>query len=80
MRFIIPEGGFSALDCPEQPFYLPASTQAFCHGLKKTIKQTELRKVIKTPFHINSPQFCALVIQQLKEIIEHQGISYAEKI
>ncbi len=80
IQFIIPEGGFSALDCPEQPFYLPASTQAFCHGLKKTIKQTELRKVIKTPFHINSPQFCALVIQQFKEIVEHQGISYEEKI
>ncbi|PHM46056.1 hypothetical protein Xmau_00451 [Xenorhabdus mauleonii] len=78
VRFIIPEGGFSALDCPEQPFYLPASTQAFCDGLEKTIKQTGLRKVIKTPFHINSPQFCSLVIQHFREIMQHQGIPYEE--
>ncbi|MDX7991696.1 Tm-1-like ATP-binding domain-containing protein [Xenorhabdus littoralis] len=80
VRFIIPEGGFSSLDCPEQSFYLPEATQAFCDGLEKTIKQTEWRKVIKTPFHINSPQFCSLLIQQFKEIVQHQGISYEEKL
>ncbi|AYA39918.1 Tm-1-like ATP-binding domain-containing protein [Xenorhabdus nematophila] len=75
IRFIIPEGGFSALDCPEQPFYLPAATQAFSDGLEKTVNQTEQRKIIKTPFHINSPEFSALFIQQFEEIMRHQGIS-----
>ncbi|MBD2821881.1 Tm-1-like ATP-binding domain-containing protein [Xenorhabdus sp. 42] len=74
IRFIIPEGGFSALDCPEQPFYLPAATLAFTDGLEKTVNQTEHRKIIKTPFHINSPEFCSLVVQHFEEIIQHQGI------
>ncbi|WP_416777670.1 Tm-1-like ATP-binding domain-containing protein [Xenorhabdus budapestensis] len=69
IRFIIPEGGFSALDCPGKPFYLPTATQAFCDGLEKTMVQTEQRKIIKTPFHINSPQFCSLAKQQLEEIM-----------
>ncbi|SFN73085.1 Tm-1-like ATP-binding domain-containing protein [Xenorhabdus japonica] len=74
VRFIIPEGGFSALDCPEKPFYLPAATRAFSDGLEKTVNQTEQRKIIKTPSHINSPQFCSLVKQHLEEVIQHQGI------
>ncbi|PHM72323.1 Tm-1-like ATP-binding domain-containing protein [Xenorhabdus sp. KJ12.1] len=74
IRFIIPEGGFSALDCPEQPFYLPAATQAFSDGLEKTVNQTEQRKIIKTPSHINSPQFCSLVKQHFEEVMQHQGI------
>ncbi|WP_338885846.1 Tm-1-like ATP-binding domain-containing protein [Xenorhabdus sp. TH1] len=74
IRFILPEGGFSALDCPEQPFYLPAATRAFSDGLEKTVNQTEQRKIIKTPFHINSPQFCSLVKQHFEEIMPHQGI------
>lgn len=64
IRFIIPEGGFSALDAIGQPFYNPLATQAFSQGLHTTVQQTPQRQIICTPHHINSPEFAALVLQQ----------------
>ncbi|MBW7983069.1 Tm-1-like ATP-binding domain-containing protein [Enterobacillus tribolii] len=71
--FIVPEGGFSALDCPGQPFWLPQATEAFIDGLESTVNVTDNRRIIRTPAHINSPEFCALVIKIFSEMMQHQG-------
>lgn len=69
VRFIIPEGGFSALDAPGQPFFAPQARQAFAEGLGATMVQTAQRRIIKTPHHINSPEFTSLVLQEFKNVL-----------
>ncbi|OCJ36769.1 Tm-1-like ATP-binding domain-containing protein [Serratia sp. 14-2641] len=72
VRFIIPEGGFSALDAPGQPFFDPQARQAFAEGLESTVTQTAQRQIIKTPHHINAPEFSSLVIAQFQDVMQHQ--------
>lgn len=73
VRFIIPEGGFSALDAPGQLFFNPQARQAFSEGLEATLIQTAQRQIIKTPHHINTPEFCSLVLEQFQHVMQHQG-------
>lgn len=74
--FIIPEGGFSALDAPGQPFFNPEARQSFAEGLTSTVDQTSHRQIIRTPHHINSPEFCALVLEQFQTLMQHHGRPY----
>ncbi|ERK11978.1 Transcriptional regulator [Serratia fonticola AU-P3(3)] len=76
VRFIIPEGGFSALDAPGQPFFDPQARQAFAEGLESTVVQTAQRQIIKTPHHINAPEFCSLVIAQFQNVMQYQGTEH----
>lgn len=76
VRFIIPEGGFSALDAPGQPFFDPQARQAFAAGLASTLVQTARRQIIKTPHHINSPEFVSLVMEEFKIAMQRQGTAH----
>lgn len=68
VRFVIPLGGVSALDAPRQPFWDPGALNAFVHSLEQTLVQTEKRRLIKTPYHINDPRFADVVIEQFHAI------------
>ncbi|WP_232043345.1 Tm-1-like ATP-binding domain-containing protein [Serratia marcescens] len=76
VRFLLPEGGFSALDAPGQPFFDPKARQAFAEGVESTVLQTSRRRIIKTPHHINAPEFAALVIEEFNAVMQHQGTSH----
>ncbi|MEA1062355.1 Tm-1-like ATP-binding domain-containing protein [Erwinia sp. HR93] len=76
VRFLLPEGGFSALDAPDQPFFDPQARRAFAEGLESTVVQTSQRQIIKTPHHINAPEFAALVIETFNAVMRHQGSSH----
>ncbi|HDJ1441833.1 TPA: Tm-1-like ATP-binding domain-containing protein [Serratia rubidaea] len=76
VRFLLPEGGFSALDAPGQPFFDPKARQAFAEGLESTVLQTSRRRIIKTPHHINAPEFAARVIEEFNAVMQHQGTSH----
>jgi uncharacterized protein (UPF0261 family) len=71
VTFIIPEGGFSALDIEGGIFWSPKANKAFIDEFEKTFIQTPKRKLIKTPHHINSPQFCDLIINEFTQIIKN---------
>ncbi len=68
VRFVIPEGGVSALDAPGQPFWDPIALKAFVHALEQTLIQTEKRRLIKAPYHINDPRFANVIIEQFHAI------------
>ncbi|SCB98662.1 Tm-1-like ATP-binding domain-containing protein [Gilliamella intestini] len=70
VTFIIPEGGFSALDIKDGIFWSPQANQAFIDEFEKTFIQTSKRKLIKTSYHINSPQFCDLVINEFTNVMK----------
>lgn len=69
IRFIIPEGGVSALDSELQPFWDPQADKALFSAINKNLQITNKRKLIKTPYHINSPEFIKIVVEQFNEIM-----------
>ncbi|MFC4272618.1 ATP-binding cassette domain-containing protein [Sneathiella chungangensis] len=68
VRFLIPEGGVSALDAPGQPFYSPEANRALFEALAANFRETPQRRLIRTPYHINDPAFTQAVIHALEEI------------
>jgi uncharacterized protein (UPF0261 family) len=68
VRFIIPEGGVSALDAPGQPFHDPAADKALFDALKSRIQETSNRRLIVSPHNINDPAFTEVVESALEEI------------
>jgi len=68
VRFLIPEGGVSALDAPGQPFHDPAADKALFDALSSGFKETGNRKLIRLPHHINDPAFASAVIDALDEV------------
>jgi uncharacterized protein (UPF0261 family)/ABC-type branched-subunit amino acid transport system ATPase component len=71
VRFLIPEGGVSALDAPGQPFWDPAADAALSDALAETVHVTASRQLIRLPLHINDPAFAAALAQHFRTL--HQG-------
>ena len=71
VRFLIPEGGFSALDAVGQPFWNPDALNAFADTLEKTVKQTAKRRVIRLNCNINDPEFAETAVRLFKDIAQH---------
>lgn len=68
VRFLIPEGGVSALDAPGQQFWSPENDTALFEALEKTVKQTDRRRLIRVPYNINDPLFAKAAVTQFQEI------------
>ncbi|CNI91851.1 Tm-1-like ATP-binding domain-containing protein [Yersinia vastinensis] len=68
VRFLIPEGGFSALDAPGQPFWDEKALKAFIQTLEETVIQTDKRRLVHYPFNINDPEFAQAAVENFKEI------------
>lgn len=73
VRFLIPEGGVSALDAPGQPFHDPEANRALFDALSRTFKETSSRRLIRTPHHINDQAFADAVVEALEEINPTKG-------
>ena len=65
----MPEAGLSAIDADGQPFDDPAARKALYEALANTVKETDNRKLIHSPLHINDPDFAQLAVQSFEEII-----------
>ncbi|MFD1803723.1 Tm-1-like ATP-binding domain-containing protein [Mixta tenebrionis] len=68
VRFLIPEGGFSALDAPGMPFWAPEANEAFITTLEAELQQTQKRKIIRLPYNINDPKFADVAVQTFRSI------------
>jgi uncharacterized protein (UPF0261 family)/ABC-type branched-subunit amino acid transport system ATPase component len=62
VRFLLPEGGVSALDAPGQPFEDTAARGALFDAIEDSVTQTGTRRIIRVPAHINHPDFTAAVL------------------
>ncbi|MDR5886346.1 Tm-1-like ATP-binding domain-containing protein [Vreelandella janggokensis] len=69
VRFLLPEGGVSALDVPGQCFYDPDADAALFEALEQTVKQTSERQLIRSPFNINDPEFAAALVEHFRDIM-----------
>ncbi|MCS3504864.1 Tm-1-like ATP-binding domain-containing protein [Achromobacter sp. JUb104] len=68
VRFLIPEGGVSALDAPGQAFWDPEADAALFAALEKHVVQTPNRRLVRVPCHINDPLFAQTAVDQFLEI------------
>jgi uncharacterized protein (UPF0261 family) len=69
VRFLLPEGGVSALDAPGQPFHDPQARQALYATLEATVRQTANRQIIRSSHHINDPAFAQLVAETFRRLV-----------
>lgn len=71
VRFLIPEGGVSALDAPGQAFWDPEADAALFTALETHLVQTADRRLVRVPCHINDPLFARTAVEQYLEIAKH---------
>jgi uncharacterized protein (UPF0261 family)/ABC-type branched-subunit amino acid transport system ATPase component len=68
VRFLLPEGGVSALDAPGQPFHDPAADAALMKALEQTVRRTSSRQLVRLPHHINDAQFAAALVDAFRAL------------
>jgi uncharacterized protein (UPF0261 family) len=68
VRLLIPEGGVSMIDRPDQAFYDPEADRALFDALERTVVQTANRRLVRRPEHINEPGFIQALVANFLEI------------
>jgi uncharacterized protein (UPF0261 family)/ABC-type branched-subunit amino acid transport system ATPase component len=68
VRFLLPEGGVSALDRPGGAFYDQAADAALFRALEQTVRQTSTRRLVRVPAHINDPAFVAATLDAFRTL------------
>ena len=70
VRFLLPQGGVSLIDAPSMPFYDAHSDQALFDAIERTLVQTDNRRLIKTPYNINDPEFSQALVENFHELMK----------
>jgi uncharacterized protein (UPF0261 family) len=68
VRFLLPEGGVSALDREGQPFHDAQADAALFAAIEATVHVTPNRQVIRLPHNINDPEFAAALVAAFREV------------
>jgi uncharacterized protein (UPF0261 family)/ABC-type branched-subunit amino acid transport system ATPase component len=68
VRFLIPQGGVSAIDVNGQPFYDPVADRALFSTIEKHFKPGLNRKLATLPYNINDPAFADALVKAFHEI------------
>lgn len=69
VRFLVPAGGFSALDAPGCVFHCPDADAAFIDAARSIFQPNEHRQLSVLPWHINAPEFAWALVQALREVL-----------
>ena len=68
VRFLLPEGGVSALDAPDMPFWNPEARTALYDAIEKDFTASDSRQIVRVTHHINDPEFATAAVDALKSI------------
>jgi uncharacterized protein (UPF0261 family) len=68
VRLLLPMEGVSALDAPGQPFWDPAADAALFDTLRAELRQTDKRKLVRVPHHINAARFARVAVEEFLAI------------
>ncbi len=69
IRFLLPEGGVSALDAPGQPFHDEQANAALFATLEQTVRPSERRRLIRRAEHINDPGFARALASEFRNLL-----------
>jgi uncharacterized protein (UPF0261 family)/ABC-type branched-subunit amino acid transport system ATPase component len=67
VRFLIPEGGVSAIDRPGQPFHDPEADRALFAAIESGFRPGPDRKLQRLPHHINDEAFAQALVAAWRE-------------
>jgi uncharacterized protein (UPF0261 family) len=70
VRFLIPEGGVSAIDAPGQAFWDPAADKALFDAISTNFRAGSNRKLLRLAANINDPAFAEAAVAAFAEIVE----------
>jgi uncharacterized protein (UPF0261 family)/ABC-type branched-subunit amino acid transport system ATPase component len=62
VRFLIPEGGVSAIDQPGQPFHSPEADRALFSAIEAGFRAGPDRKLMRLPLHVNDEAFADALV------------------
>ena len=68
VRFLLPEGGVSALDAPGQPFHDPEADRALFDAIARAFEESTDRRLVRTPHHVNDAAFADAVAGALAAV------------
>jgi uncharacterized protein (UPF0261 family)/ABC-type branched-subunit amino acid transport system ATPase component len=68
VRFLLPEGGVSAIDMPGKPFWDPDADRALFATIEQGFRATPTRQLRKLPYHINDPRFADAMAQSFRDM------------
>ena len=68
VRFLIPEGGVSAIDRPGQPFHDPEADRALFAALEEGFRPAAERKLVRLPNHINDDAFIEALVSAWRDV------------
>jgi uncharacterized protein (UPF0261 family)/ABC-type branched-subunit amino acid transport system ATPase component len=68
VRFLIPEGGVSAIDRPGQPFHDPEADRALFDTIARNFRSGANRQLLRLPLHINDEAFADALVAAWREV------------
>jgi uncharacterized protein (UPF0261 family)/ABC-type branched-subunit amino acid transport system ATPase component len=68
VRFLIPEGGVSAVDAPGQPFHDPEADRALFSAIEQNFRPGPQRKLLRVPLHLNDEAFADALVAAWREV------------
>ena len=68
LRFLIPEGGVSAIDKPGQPFHDPDANRVLFTTIEQHFRPGPDRKLLRLPLHINDEVFADALVAAWRDI------------
>jgi uncharacterized protein (UPF0261 family)/ABC-type branched-subunit amino acid transport system ATPase component len=68
VRFLIPEGGVSAIDKPGAAFHDPDADRALFDAISTNFRAGNERKLIRLPHHINAEAFADALVAAWREV------------
>ena len=68
VRFLLPEGGVSAIDAPDQPFYDLEADTALFETIEANVRPSPQRQVLRVPFNINTAEFAERALAEFYSI------------
>jgi len=68
VRFLIPEGGVSAIDRPGQPFHDPEADRVLFAAIEQDFRSGSNRKLQRLPVHINDEAFADALVAAWHEL------------
>ncbi len=68
VRFLIPEGGVSAIDKPGQPFHDPEADRALFAAIEERFRPGTDRQLRRLPLHINDEAFADALVAAWHEV------------
>jgi uncharacterized protein (UPF0261 family) len=73
VRFLIPEGGVSAIDKPGAPFHDPEADRVLFDTIATQFRAGPERKLVRLPLHINDEAFADALVAAWREVARAQA-------